>query len=617
MESFSKTLNGWLSLVNLHLGKASSFQGAQDELARRQERIDDLSATLKREADAREREKLLELSQTRWRADEPDEGLTWGVAMVGDEFVRFLTAQVPLSGSSTIVEIGPGYGRILAALLKHQVPFRRYIGLEISAARVARLRNEFRDPRIEFREADVLAGLELDATADLTFSSAVFEHLYPDFGAALKTISTFTKPGGAVVLDFVRADETLETAQNWFERETYIRVYSLSEMKAVFAKHAFTLNRHERVSFGGDINNREITRTVVFGTLGGPAGPSLETLRYAQAQPAGSATFDQLVHHKAASDPFSLNPPVKPEFRNPFGGLWTDLNTAGAIVAGKLAIGEISPGEAKLVDAWRRDGLVILPGAVDAAAINAALLDFERAYDGTLSRKMSFWNDSGFHIENASRKYVRMKDAKLLDLHTVSSAVQSVVFAEAISRFLHILFERPALAFQSLGFYYGSQQEIHQDSAFVRVDSALELIASWVALEDIQPGSGELQYYPGSHALPLHLFGGKRVWIDHGEPEIQHLSKSLQAGAEQAGLSLQCFQAKKGDVVIWAASLMHGGSPVKDPNLTRKSIVTHYCPANLQPMFAYKPGRLKQRVPSGHYVMGERWEERESTFREG
>jgi hypothetical protein len=47
---------------------------------------------------------------------------------------------------------------------------------------------------------------------------------------------------------------------------------------------------------------------------------------------------------------------------------------------------------------------------------------------------------------------------------------------------------------------------------------------------------------------------------------------------------------------------MHGGSPVTDPNLTRKSIVTHYCPADLQPMFAYKGGRTKRKSVSGHYV---------------
>jgi len=36
------------------------------------------------------------------------------------------------------------------------------------------------------------------------------------------------------------------------------------------------------------------------------------------------------------------------------------------------------------------------------------------------------------------------------------------------------------------------------------------------------------------------------------------------------------FLAKKGDVLIWSANIIHGGSPVIDPHSTRLSQVTHY-----------------------------------------
>ena len=77
--------------------------------------------------------------------------------------------------------------------------------------------------------------------------------------------------------------------------------------------------------------------------------------------------------------------------------------------------------------------------------------------------------------------------------------------------------------------------------------------------------------------------------------------------ATDAGLSIQRFQAKKGDVLIWAAGLMHGGSLVEQPARTRKSLVTHYCPADLHPMYAYKGGRVKRKSVAGHYVMAEPW----------
>ena len=36
------------------------------------------------------------------------------------------------------------------------------------------------------------------------------------------------------------------------------------------------------------------------------------------------------------------------------------------------------------------------------------------------------------------------------------------------------------------------------------------------------------------------------------------------------------FLAKKGDVLIWHANLVHGGMPIEDKNTTRKSMVIHY-----------------------------------------
>jgi ectoine hydroxylase-related dioxygenase (phytanoyl-CoA dioxygenase family)/SAM-dependent methyltransferase len=598
-------VNGLLSRFDLHLSRASNFHGLKSELFRTQAQLDDV---LKKQ----EHERLLELSKLRWRADEPDAGLTWGVPMVGDEFVRFLLMEVTLKETSTIVEIGPGYGRILGALLKQGIPFKRYIGLEISSTRVARLCEQFRDPRIEFREADILSSLDLNAVADLTFSSAVFEHFYPDFGAAMDTISQFTRTGGAVVIDFIRDDKNPEHSAAWFDQETYMRTYSSRELEVLFERNGFALNKISRISFGRDILNREITRTIVFGTRKGFSGPSIESLVTPSVQSTvGVKPFDTFVQHSSApSDHGALDPPVKPEFRSPFGGLWTDLNTADAILAGKVAIGDLLPGEANLVNAWKRDGLVILPGAVDVAAIDAALVDFESAYDGRLNLKMSYWDDRGLHIEDASRQHVRKKDAKLLDIHDVSEAIRAIQFSEPVSRFLRILFERPALAFQSLGFYYGSQQHLHQDSAFVRVNSPLEFVASWIALEDVSAGSGELEYYPGSHAVPHHLFGGKRLWVKYDDPELERFSDILHDQAKQAGLSLRRFLPKKGDVLIWSAGLMHGGSPVTDLNRTRKSLVTHYCPADLQPMFAYKGGRTKRKSVAGHYVIAEHWDYR-------
>ena len=82
-------------------------------------------------------------------------------------------------------------------------------------------------------------------------------------------------------------------------------------------------------------------------------------------------------------------------------------------------------------------------------------------------------------------------------------------------RMVELIYDQPAISFQSLYFEYGSQQALHRDPMFVVTDPPSHLLASWVALEDIAPDSGPLAYVPKSHRLPWFEFepghGGVRA----------------------------------------------------------------------------------------------------------
>src|ERR1051326_5832752 len=126
--SWTETVNHLLKRAGLHVSKTSSFDGIQLTLAARQAELLQLRTELQeraRELDEakalREEKMLLQLSKQRWRGDEPAAGLMWGVPMAGDPFIRFLLDHVSLPKSATIVEIGPGYGRILDVFLKANV----------------------------------------------------------------------------------------------------------------------------------------------------------------------------------------------------------------------------------------------------------------------------------------------------------------------------------------------------------------------------------------------------------------------------------------------------------------------------------------------------------------
>ena len=100
------------------------------------------------------------------------------------------------------------------------------------------------------------------------------------------------------------------------------------------------------------------------------------------------------------------------------------------------------------------------------------------------------------------------------------------------------------------------------------------LAASWIALEDGSPDSGPLRYYAGSHKIPPFLFStGAITAVD---AEMPRYYEYMQRELERRGIKAETFVPKIGDVFIWHSQLYHGGEPIKNPALTRRSLVTHY-----------------------------------------
>lgn len=177
---------------------------------------------------------------------------------------------------------------------------------------------------------------------------------------------------------------------------------------------------------------------------------------------------------------------------------------------------------------------------------------------------------------------------RVVDLYAVSAAARESIAAKQVADFLTFIFDDEPIAMQSISFEYGSQQAIHQDTAYVISEKPLSLAASWLALEDIDAGTGELVYYPGSHRFEHFLFGGERKgWIasEDGQEQHQAFLKGLHDKAAEKGIQADRFLARKGDVLIWHADLAHGGSRITVPNRTRRSLVTHYVPRSVKAVY--------------------------------
>src|SRR5215831_4643568 len=249
-----------------------------------------------------------------------------------------------------------------------------------------------------------------------------------------------------------------------------------------------------------------------------------------------------------------------------FGGLWPDRCDGQNLLVEKLKHEAVSDFESEQLRAWMVNGYVKLVKAVSDEVIAELLGDADRFWHGSESR---------IRVEDGHLNYVAPTPAlrdkpgcRLRDMYYFSEATRRAVFSPPIVRFLQLLFERDILAFQSLLFERGTQQGVHQDPAYVVVSSPLELVASWIALEDIQDDAGPLLYYEGSHRLPDFIFGERyKHWeVQRDGPAIeQEYRHSLEESARQRSLPLRRFVGARGDVLLWHANLAHGGATITNP----------------------------------------------------
>jgi ectoine hydroxylase-related dioxygenase (phytanoyl-CoA dioxygenase family) len=240
-----------------------------------------------------------------------------------------------------------------------------------------------------------------------------------------------------------------------------------------------------------------------------------------------------------------------------------------------LAINHISELEAGVSQSqFEREGFAALegyfsPGQIDRASSAFRRLLSERSnevvVDSLRSGQRTFWAQAA---DRATRHF------KFNDLYLMSGEIRGLALDFGLTSILSDLLGDPPVLCNSLNFEKGSSQPIHIDSLYMTPRTPHSLIATWIALEDVHPDAGPLVYYPGSHKIPLYTFNDgthhasreeSADWFDYIDVQIR-----------LRGLKEKTFMAKKGDVFIWHADLVHGGSPIADHGLTRSSLVCHY-----------------------------------------
>ena len=168
--------------------------------------------------------------------------------------------------------------------------------------------------------------------------------------------------------------------------------------------------------------------------------------------------------------------------------------------------------------------------------------------------------------------------ARVQDAFEFDADIRAIACNPVLLDMLTALYGKTAFPFQTLNFPIGTQQPAHSDHIHFCSIPERFMCGVWVALEDADEDAGPLFYYPGSHRWPSYgnEHTGVSLATDRFDAAVMKFVRLHETMPRSAGVEAQTFVARKGQALIWASNLLHGGAARKNPARSRWSQVTHY-----------------------------------------
>ena len=240
--------------------------------------------------------------------------------------------------------------------------------------------------------------------------------------------------------------------------------------------------------------------------------------------------------------------------------------------------------------------------AIDLHERGYAVIDFPDERLEERIERIKAYLGTHFGLDPSDREALKASGQRVQDAWVYNEDIKAIASNEAILALLAKLYGRKPFPFQTLNFPVGTQQHLHSDSIHFSSIPERFMCGVWLAMEDIAAEAGPLTYLPGSHKWPI--LSNVMIVRRGSDSPREHAQAPFEAAwdalIEHSGSSPEVFLAKKGQALIWAANLLHGGSPQADQRLTRWSQVTHYYFEDCiyyTPSFSDEPlGKLDLRV---------------------
>jgi len=199
------------------------------------------------------------------------------------------------------------------------------------------------------------------------------------------------------------------------------------------------------------------------------------------------------------------------------------------------------------------------------------------------------------NIKLQSDFYTYNESPRVFEEWRNSESIRKLCLNSKLIDVLEFLYDKEAFPFSTINFIKGSNQPLHSDTIHFHTIPHLWMSGVWVALEDTTVNNGTLNIVPKSHKWSIFDYqnlglphpdeypDGEKINYRIYEEFINEMVKSKKAEVLPIPL-------KKGQCLIWAANLLHGGMKILNKDLTRKTIAIHYfykdCETYYHPMFS-------------------------------
>ncbi|HVW01139.1 MAG TPA: phytanoyl-CoA dioxygenase family protein [Planctomycetaceae bacterium] len=234
-------------------------------------------------------------------------------------------------------------------------------------------------------------------------------------------------------------------------------------------------------------------------------------------------------------------------------------------------------------ESFDRDGYLVINPGLSEDCLTGILRDLDDKFTTTEKLNVSYRNER-----------------RIQDAWRISEHVKAAALAPRMLGALQELYGRKPLPFQTLNFPKGTEQAVHSDTIHFNSKPAGFMCGVWLALEDIDLENGPLVYYPGSHKLTEITIDDidragrltqpfmermRESWsrvlrrqpppppnVERDYPRYEKFIADLIAAS---GMEPHYATIRRGEALIWASNLLHGGAPQKDKSRSRHSQVTH------------------------------------------